>query len=66
MARGDEWLSIFAASQRTGISRARLQRLIAVGELGGLRIAGRTVIRVDELEQLLARDHANQLAAISA
>jgi hypothetical protein len=61
MAERDEWLSILAASRETGISRDRLQRLISVGELGGLRIAGRTVIKQSELDDLVARDRARQL-----
>jgi hypothetical protein len=61
MAQGDEWLSILAASKVAGCSRERLLRLVGTGELGGLRIAGRTVIKQSELDELIARDRARQL-----
>jgi len=66
MAQSNGWISVYSASLQTGISRTRLNRLIAVGELAALSIAGRKVIRVEELEQLVARDPVPQETAVSA
>lgn len=53
-------LSVTEASAAIGVSRQTLYRMIADGEIATVRIRGRQVVRVSEIERFLAdNEHRN-------